>query len=81
MNDMKVRIKVGLLHPDRSQYKKYDITYYPENLYLEVDLDKGGGAVDGDNVVLNMNGMAMLVGKLADVCDDVADTHERKLKR
>jgi hypothetical protein len=78
MSSKKVLIKVGLLHPDRSQYKKYDITYYPENLYLEVDIKEGGDAVDG-KVVLNMDGMAELVGKLADLCDNIADTHGRKI--
>lgn len=81
---MKLNLKIKQLNPDRSNYKRNGIVYEPDNLYVQVDvpdeyLSTEKCLVESD--MLTEEGLKYLVGRLADLVDDIEDAHIEKIKK
>ena len=78
---MKIPIKIKALNPDRTNYKKYGLMYEPERLAVELEIsDKEVVSNDDICTTLTVAGLQELVGKLADLVDDIDAKHIQKYK-
>jgi len=80
---MKIAVKIESLMPDRTNYKQYFTKYAPDELYVEVEVPDEEVTVlpvEQNKVgwiprVLTERGLQILIGKLADIADDVEIEH------
>jgi hypothetical protein len=73
---MELDVKVKSMMPDRTQYKRYGIMYEPENVWVKIDIDdKEVLNSDVDGTTLTTAGLKLLVGKLANLCDEIDAEH------
>lgn len=75
-----ILVKVKSFKPDRTQWKHYDISYEPENMWVSVNLPDEEVIENKDNVVLTTAGLQTLVGLLANVADAIDAEHIKKYK-
>jgi len=75
---MKIPIRVHQMHPDRSQYKLYDIWYQPENLVVEIEVEEV--KIDGNTYYITEEGLKGLVGRLAEITDDIHKNYQNGLR-
>ena len=79
---MKLNLKIKQLNPDSSNYKWVGIIYEPEDLYVQVDVPDEFVVQDtGMEDIITEDGLKYLVGRLADLVDDIEDAHIQKIKK
>ena len=68
---MKIAVRIESLLPDRTTYKQYSTKYAPNELYVEAEVPDEEAHEYTDRTILTERGLQILIGKLADVADDV----------
>ena len=72
---MKIAVKIESLMPDRTNYKQYSTKYAPNELYVETEVPDEEAHEYTERTILTERGLQILIGKLADIADDVELAH------
>lgn len=91
--EVRINLIVDRIAPDRSQYKQYGLSFIPHKTLLSVPVDsdkvtfiyqkseEGEDTNTVDYVVLSLDGLMQVTGRIADSIDDLHNSYLEKLRK
>ena len=76
---MKIRLRLDHIITDRTEYKPYIAQLSGQDTYVEIDIpDKEVLEDDDTNVVITANGLAAVLGTVANSIDKMHEDYKKK---
>lgn len=93
-NEIHINMIVDRMAPDRTPYKAYGLSFLPQRVMVSVPIDSENVTVinrkdeegkdietEIDYVVLNLDGLMQLTGRIANSIDDLHNSHMQNIRR